>query len=473
MNDQRTLLAQYVENGSEQAFRELVTRYVDLVYSSAVRLVGGDTHLAQDVVQIVFADFARLSGTFSKDVMLGGWLHRRTCHVATTVMRGNRRRQHRERQAVEMNALHENPDAGSGQIASVLDEAINQLNGQDRTAIVLRFFEQCDLRSVGGALGSSEDAAQKRVARALEKLRGLLARRGVALSVAGLATILTAEAVTAAPIGLAASVSTAALATSAAGGGLTLIFLKLMAMSKLKIAVSTVVVAGLGTAVVIEHQAQTKLRDENAVLRQQTDQVAALQGENERLSNLLAQANGNQLSKEQLSELLRLRGEIGSLRRQTNDLGKLRAENQQLRSSLATANNAARSRPSGQPATTLESMPKESWAFVGYADPESAFQSTAWAMSQGDAKTLLASLAPETEELKNWQGKSEPEIAAKAKAEMEKVTGFKIVNKEAISDDEVVLTIYADGIGESARFKLQRIGNEWKFAGPKKGQTQK
>ena len=86
MTDHRTLLADYAVNGSEEAFRELVARYIDLVYSTAVRLVNGDSHRAEDVAQMVFADPARLAGKFSKDVMLGGWLHRRTWYVATTLI---------------------------------------------------------------------------------------------------------------------------------------------------------------------------------------------------------------------------------------------------------------------------------------------------------------------------------------------------------------------------------------------------
>ena len=113
------MLADYVANGSEDAFRELVARYVDLVYSTALRLVNGDTHRAEDVTQMVFADLARLAGTISIDVMLGGWLHRRTFHVATTVIRGERRRLDRERQACEMNALQNDPENGFEQIAPI------------------------------------------------------------------------------------------------------------------------------------------------------------------------------------------------------------------------------------------------------------------------------------------------------------------------------------------------------------------
>src|ERR1051326_1281607 len=137
--------------------------------------------------------------------MLGGWLHRHTCYVAAKTMRTERRRQSRERQAVAMNSLNDHSEANLAQLTPFLDDAINRLGARDRTAIMLRFFEQRDLRSVGEALGSNEDAAQKRVARALEKLRALLKKRGVALSVAALGTALSTDAVTAAPAGFAAS----------------------------------------------------------------------------------------------------------------------------------------------------------------------------------------------------------------------------------------------------------------------------
>src|SRR5258706_4665883 len=108
MTDSQQLLAEYARNGSDAAFREMVTRYVDLVYSTALRLVEGDTHRAEDVAQTVFVDLARLSRTLSHEVMPGGWLHRHTCFVAANTLRGERRRQSRERQAVEMNALQAN-----------------------------------------------------------------------------------------------------------------------------------------------------------------------------------------------------------------------------------------------------------------------------------------------------------------------------------------------------------------------------
>jgi len=334
MTDSQQLLADYVRNGSEDAFRELVTRYLALVYSTAIRLVGGDTHLAEDVAQTVFVDLARKARTLPNDVMLGGWLHRDTCFVASKTMRSERRRQSRERHAVEMNSFQDHSESDLLRVAPILDEAINQLGAGDRTAILLRFFEQRDFRSVGDALGSTEDAARMRVTRALEKLHSLLKHRGVTLSVAALGTVLTAEAVTAAPVGLAVTISSVALAGAAAGTGTTLTLIKLMAMTKVQAGiVCGIAVASAVTSLQIEHQAQAKMRQMDVSLQQQSSQLAQLQGQNARLSNLLTQAN----SPKNPGDLQKLRDEVAGLRSRTNELTVLREEKRRLQASLAKA----------------------------------------------------------------------------------------------------------------------------------------
>ncbi|MFZ0825908.1 MAG: sigma-70 family RNA polymerase sigma factor [Verrucomicrobiia bacterium] len=333
MTDSQRLLAEYAKNGSESAFRELVERYLNFVYSTALRLVAGDTHLAQDVAQTVFIGLARKGRTLSTEVMLGGWLHQHTFHVATKVMRTERRRQSREREAVEMNTLPNDSGADLRQVAPMLDEAITQLGSEDRTAILLRFFGQRDFRSVGEALGSNEDAARMRVNRALEKLHSLLKHRGVTLSVAALGAVLTADAVTAAPAGLLGAISSVALASATAGTGSTLTVLKLMAKTKIKLALATLFVAGAAATLVIQHQSQAKLREENESFRQQ---IAQLKADNESSSNLVTQAKKPASPPSDRSdELLRLRGEVGRLRQQNNELARLRQENQKLLSQVA------------------------------------------------------------------------------------------------------------------------------------------
>ena len=312
-SDSHRLLDDFVKNGSEAAFRELVVRYTNLVYSVAVRVVDGDAQLAQDVTQTVFIDLARLARKLPAEVMLGGWLHRHTCFVAATVLRGERRRQSRERRAVEMNALDDYSETNLAQVAPVLDEAIDRLGTEDRTAILLRFFEQSDFRSVGKFLGVSEDTARMRVARALEKLRLLLKRRGATFSTAALGTVLATEAVRAAPAGLAASLYTTAFANMAAGHGSAATFFKIITMTKIKAGiVGAMVVAGVAAPLAVHYQAQAKLRDRDALLQQQTDQLAQLLEENARLSNLVSQATGT-ADQDQSRELLKLRGEVGLL----------------------------------------------------------------------------------------------------------------------------------------------------------------
>jgi RNA polymerase sigma factor (sigma-70 family) len=318
MTESQQLLADYVATGSEPAFRDLVSRYVDLVYSAAVRLVNGDTHLAQDVTQTVFADLARLARTLSRDVMLGGWLHRHTCFVASKVLRTERRRQERERQAVEMNTLEDHSAANLAFLAPVLDEAVNQLSPEDRAAILLRFFEQQDFRAVGESLGSTEEAARKRVDRALDKLQALLKVRGVTLSGTALATTLAAASVTTAPAAFALTISTAALASAAAGTGTTLTILQIIGMTKLKVGVITAVVAaGITIPLMLQHRANTQLSAVNEALRQQTERGAQLAAENARLARLTATPTSTPVATNSPPlELLRLRGEVARLRQE-------------------------------------------------------------------------------------------------------------------------------------------------------------
>jgi RNA polymerase sigma factor (sigma-70 family) len=316
MTESQTLLADYTKNGSEAAFRELVARYLDLVYSTAVRLAGGDTFMAEDVAQTVFVDLARLAKGLSSEVRLGGWLHRHTCFVAAKTLRGERRRQSRERQAVEMNALPDHSQARLAEVAPILDEAINQLGAADRAAVLLRFYERLDFRSVGEALGTNEAAAQKRVTRALEKLHVLLKRRGVTLSAAALGAVLAGEAITAAPAGLAASIAGAAVAGVAAGTGNTLTLLKFMAATKFKTGViAAVILASVVTPLLVQRQAQARLGEQDQTWQRQSHQLAQLAADNKRLAGLLAQANNSPPpSDSQFRELMKLRGEVGRLK---------------------------------------------------------------------------------------------------------------------------------------------------------------
>jgi len=292
--DDQQLLRRYVTDGSEAAFGELVARYVDLVYSTALRRADGDAHLAQDVAQLVFTDLARKARSLPKGVVLPGWLHRASRYATAQLLRTERRHRAREQEAVAMNTLNSEAAPDWGRIHPLLDEALDELGPADRDALVLRFFDQRSLAEVGHALGSNEEAARKRVARALEKLRASLVRRGVTTTAAALSTVLAMNAVQGAPAGLAATLTSASLASAVAGTGTALGIMEVMTMTKLKAGIiGAVIVASVLTPLVIQHQAQVKLREENQSLRQQVDRLAQLTEGNERLSHLLARSRSS------------------------------------------------------------------------------------------------------------------------------------------------------------------------------------
>jgi RNA polymerase sigma factor (sigma-70 family) len=251
------LLSNYVATGAESAFAALVERHIGLVYSAALRIVV-DPHLAQDVTQTTFAVLAREARHLIAHPVLPSWLHRTASNHAANLVRGEMRRRAREQEAHAMQPQTNEAEAQWKQIAPLLDGAINQLPERDRAVILLRFFGTKSAREIGADLRVSEEAAQKRVTRAVDRLRQIFVRNGVTLSAATLATILAFNATAAVPPGLSLSVTTGALAGGTVVTGFTgfsISTLKLILMSKLKIsAICALVVAGVVTPLVIHHQ---------------------------------------------------------------------------------------------------------------------------------------------------------------------------------------------------------------------------
>ena len=328
MNDFE-LLRCYAKNRSDAAFAELVKRYIDFVYSAAFRQVGGDAHLAEDVTQSVFVDLARKARSFTERTVLSSWLYTGTRYAAAKVVRREQRRRAREQESYLMQeSVHDAAEESSWQtVQPLLDSAMHVLSDRDRDAILLRYFENRPLAEVGARLGLSEDGARMRVRRALEKLRDVLARRGVSSTSAALAVLLAQQTVTAAPAGLAANVVGTALAGSALASAPALTLINLM-NAKLKLGVVTaMVVAGVATPLAIQERSRRDLRAENAALRQQMEALQHLASESERLSNLLARATAAApvVQTNPSSELLKLRGEVGRLREENRDLARLKA----------------------------------------------------------------------------------------------------------------------------------------------------
>jgi RNA polymerase sigma factor (sigma-70 family) len=248
------LLARYARENSEEAFAALVGRHVNLVYSVALRSAG-NSHSAEEITQAVFIILARKAKSFSRQTILTGWLHQTARLTAANFLRTEIRRQNREQEAFMQSALNETDPETWTQIAPLLDDAISNLNERDRNAILLRYFENKSAREMAAALRVDEPAAQKRVTRAVEKLRKFFAKRGVTLTAAAIAGAVSANSVQAAPVGLAATVTAAAAKGAAVSAStLTLIkgALKIMAWTKMKMAivVGAAAILAIGTTIV-------------------------------------------------------------------------------------------------------------------------------------------------------------------------------------------------------------------------------
>jgi len=324
MTSDLDLLGQYARKNLQDAFTEIVRRHVDLVYSAAVRQVRS-AQLAEEIAQSVFTDLARNAGKLSNATggspVLTAWLYQVTRRTAIDVVRRESRRQLREQIASEMNAMNATANEWT-HIEPLLDEAMHELDETDRAAVLLRYFENKSLREVGQSLGTSDDAAQKRVSRAVDRLREFFSKRNVTVGAGGLVVLIAANAVQAAPAGLVATISTAAvLAGTAVHTSTVIAATKAITMTTLqKTLIVAALTAAVGTGIFEAHQ-NSQLRDQVQTLQQQqtpsTEQLRQLQRERDDATNRLTAliAENEQLKASQkAAELLKLRGEVGALR---------------------------------------------------------------------------------------------------------------------------------------------------------------
>jgi RNA polymerase sigma factor (sigma-70 family) len=295
MTEDSDLLSRYVKYRSQEAFAELVRRHIGLVYSCAFRRVGNDSHLAEDVAQMVFSDFARKGPSLLGRSALSGWLYVSTQLASAEVVRKERRRKIREEEASFMQSPSSVVAAPSeddwNRIRPMLDKFILGLREEDREALVLRFFSKQGYSAIGATLGVSEDAARKRVERALDRLRGLLAKGGATSTIEALSIVLAEDASAAPPALLADRVASIAfLEFTAAGTVASFVASLFSAMTSEAAVMAATMVAG-ALLVLWQEQTNTRLRAEINSRIQQNVAIRGLERANRQLRDDIAEAD--------------------------------------------------------------------------------------------------------------------------------------------------------------------------------------
>jgi RNA polymerase sigma factor (sigma-70 family) len=341
------LLRRFLDERAEDALGEIVRRYLDLVYSAALRQVGGDAHFAEDVAQQVFADFVRKAGRLRGRASLGGWFYTSTHYAAAKLVRGERRRKAGDLEASKMNAIEASSvsERDWEQLRAVLDHAMHELGERDRDTVLLRYFERLPLAEVGRRLGLSENAASKALERAIERLRQGLARRGITSTAIALGVALADHAVAVAPAGLAGSV-TATLLSSEIAAATAVTALTFM-MKKIALIVGAILLLMMSG---IAYYKTLKVRALEA-------QIAQL-----RMDNL---------------PVVPRRGTTATTRSAGGAAGGAKA-----------ATPAARA-PANEPGTNRIEQIRN----AGRGTPEDAYVTFYWAMEQGDVKLLAEDIA--------------------------------------------------------------------------------
>jgi RNA polymerase sigma factor (sigma-70 family) len=300
------LLERFRTSESDEAFANIVDRYIHLVHSVALRHTANPHH-AEEITQAVFIILARRAGSLGPKTILSGWLYTAARLTSANFLRSEMRRSRREQEAFMHSTLEETPQEVLWQeLSPLLDTAMARLKPSDRDALVLRYFENKSLPEVGKVLGVGERAAQKRVGRALEKLQRLFAKRGVAATVAIIAAEISSHSIQAAPLGMATKITaTAAKGSAVAASTLTLVkgTIQVMTWLKTKMAIAagsvTLLVAGASLAVAHLHHAQVEQERAEALQNKLEAERAGVAG------NVTQNPNANKFEAEKKEQELK------------------------------------------------------------------------------------------------------------------------------------------------------------------------
>lgn len=221
---------------SEAACAALVAFHGPMVKAACQRILG-DTALAEDAAQEVFLLLVRKLPSMPPQTILGGWLYVTACHLARTHQRTSARRRERENQAETMaHLMKPNDNTLWRELEPMLDEAMLTLSQRQRELVLFCYFQNNSQRASAALVGCSESVASRELASAIERLRGFFGRRGVTVSAAVLATLLTAQGAKAsiALTTLAATLSSASAleGASVVGGSLFVTLMNTTTISK-------------------------------------------------------------------------------------------------------------------------------------------------------------------------------------------------------------------------------------------------
>ncbi len=457
MSTDRELLSHYAVTGSETAFAELVRLRVGFVYGAALPRVGGDPHFAQDVTQQVFIALAREAHRLERHPILTGWLHTTTRNLAAALVRTERRRQSREKEATIMQETDSEPetDPDLKKLRGHLDQALDGLRAQDRDALLLRFFEECSFADVGRRLQLSENAARMRVERALDKMHALLSRHGITSTATAIGAALASSTAQALPAGFATTISSTVLASASLATVIPGIVF--MSITKLQLGLALALIAAGAGGFIAQRHTNEKLRTHLSYLNDQSEEVARLRKENSRLKTSLAQ------------------------------LDRTSSNGAPISANASSTSNAVSTKTSVRRESSLLAAgltPVAALDHSGRTTPRAAFSTQIWAAAEGDVdleqsailltpegraklEALLATLPPS---IRSNYTTPEKLMAFALAGSPHPVGGMQVIGQtEQTADDVILQTEWQhadDSIVHHSNVELQHDSNGWRMVVP-------
>jgi RNA polymerase sigma factor (sigma-70 family) len=466
------LLAQFADRRCEHSFRQLVERHLGMVFSVAMR-VTGERGLAEEIAQTTFVKLAEKSSTDAQQLIGAGWLYHTSRNLALAAVRSEQRRRQREHVAVTMNT--DEPDPGI--VAEHLESAMDQLKPEDRDALVLRFFEDRNLRDVGRELGLSEDAARMRVNRSLEKLRNIFGKLGITGTTAWLTTALPTGASAAVPSGLSATITTTILSGGAIAAAASTIatetasntmnaFLNLKTVAAV---VAAAAITGTSTYMVKDKQVedlrveyQTLNQAHAQLAEQQSNALETIQLRNQRIAGL----------EKDITDLPRLRGDVDRLNRDLVALQTVREHNvalelqiESLKDRLAKVGD---DKNVGSVALGVRAEKRE-WVYAGYGSPEATLETGLWGGRIGDQRYFLNGFVDDIRQpmLSQITESGEALVTGVEHESIRAASAIEVISKQLIGENEVEVeyVIYGWNGDKPFRQPFKKVGSEWKISG--------